>query len=141
MVCDEIEQFCKKSFNQSLNETFLCILREVNGGEVSHTLILDILANGVLPLFRIDLCKFYLKLNYLLVEKSQRLFLSFLANFPVSSSISSIRAMEFNKQSLRLPLKMDENVDNSGSNRQLSINFSGPISQTRMCIYNQISKS
>nr|CAD2206953.1 unnamed protein product [Meloidogyne enterolobii] len=50
VVCEEVEQFCKKSFNQSLVGTFLCILHEMNKAEIdgTHSLVLDILANGVL---------------------------------------------------------------------------------------------
>lgn len=115
LVCDGIEQFCKKSFNQSLAGTFLCMLHEVNGGEAdgTHSLALDILADGVLPVFKINL---------------------------MNTSVISIHALEFKKHKLRIPLKMDD-VDPSLSNKEPLLELAESISPARMFIYNQISKS
>uniref|UniRef100_A0A1I8BJ47 succinate dehydrogenase n=1 Tax=Meloidogyne hapla TaxID=6305 RepID=A0A1I8BJ47_MELHA len=118
LVCDGIEQFCKKSFNQSLAGTFLCMLHEVNGGEAdgTHSLALDILADGVLPVFKINL---------------------------MNTSVISIHALEFKKHKLRIPLKMDD-VDPSLSNKEPLLELAESISPARIfcwisysCIYLQ----
>uniref|UniRef100_A0A914MF96 Anaphase-promoting complex subunit 4-like WD40 domain-containing protein n=1 Tax=Meloidogyne incognita TaxID=6306 RepID=A0A914MF96_MELIC len=118
VVCEEIEQFCKKSFNQSLVGTFLCILHEMNNEEIdgTHSLILDILADGVLLVLKINL-----------------------THAPVNTSVLSIRTLVFRNNCLRIPLKMDD-ANPSLSNKEFLV-IAGPISPERMCIYNQISKS
>nr|CAD2205697.1 unnamed protein product [Meloidogyne enterolobii] len=118
VVCEEVEQFCKKSFNQSLVGTFLCILHEMNKAEIdgTHSLVLDILANGVLLVLKINL-----------------------THAPVNTSVFSIRTLLVRKNCIRIPLKIDD-VNPSLSNKEF-LEIAGPISPERMCIYNQISKS
>jgi len=150
MVCEEVEQFCKRSFNQSLVGTFLCILHEINNEEIdgTHSLVLDILADGVLLVLKINLSKFSLfqnkhgivvfsEINFKRIV--QLLILVFSAHAPVNTSVFSIRTLVFRKNCLRIPLKMDD-ANPSLSNKKF-LEIAGPISPERMCIYNQISKS
>nr|CAD2198852.1 unnamed protein product [Meloidogyne enterolobii] len=117
MVCEEVEKFCKSSFNQSLVGTFLCILHEINNEEIDETsLVLDILADGVLLVLKINL-----------------------THAPVNTCVFSIRTLVFRKNCFRIPLKTDD-VNPSLSNKEL-LEIAGSISPERMCIYNQISKS